>query len=242
MATKQRSSIETLRALTTRFNRAQDNLDDATTMIDVCQFYAEGMTCIDLLSTLDLTVPQFDEDFEYDATWNMRNRLDATMTRKRQTLQAEGKGVVCLDASTPAALSATLARLREWMREHEVAHVTIMPKDVATMGVDADTASQRMWDAAPKVITEERFEASIVTKVPAVTLSQWRVISLGNGVTADEPKHSQGGVFHFACNKYATADDFIRAHQKDNSPEEWYVIAPAPMAPRGWDVAETDHD
>ena len=239
MATKQRSSIETLRALTTRFNRAQDNLDDATTMIDVCQFYAEGMTCIDLLSTLDLTVPQFDEDFEYDATWNMRSRLDATMARKRQTLQAEGKGVVCLDASSPAALSATVARLREWMREHEVAHVTIMPQDVATMGVDADTASQRMWDEAERVITEERFEVAIVYK-GGVTLSQWRVVSLGFGTTAEDPKHSQGDTFHFACNKYATVDDFIRAHQKDNSPEEWYVIAPAPMAPRGWDEAETD--
>lgn len=145
------------------------------------------------------------------------------------------KTMIHLDASSPAALSATLATLREWMRDVNVAHVTIMPKDVATMGVDADTASQRMWDAAERVITEVRFEAAIVER-GNLSRREWQTIHLGNSTDCG------GKIFHFACNEYATKDDFIRAHQQDNSPESWFIDCPAPMAPRGWDVAETDHD
>ena len=235
MTVKQSMNIQTLRALNTRFERSLDNLAETTTMIGVCQYMAECHLCINLICTLDLTIPYLDDEFSYDEPWNMRSRLDSVSGKRRAALQSGGNCLVWLDASSPAALSATVDRLREWMREHEVAHVTIMPKDVATMGVDADTASQRMWDAAPKVITELRFEAAVVTQSnPAKR--EWVTIHLGTHTNCG------GKIFHFGCNKYATADDFIRAHQRDNSPQPWFIDSPAPMAPRGWDVAETDHD
>jgi hypothetical protein len=157
---------------------------------------------------------------------------------------AESRRTVTLDASTPAALSATLETLRHWMVAQGVACVTIMPQDVAAMGVDADTASQRMWDAASDAITETRFEAKMVwkdAKEAGLHLKgEWKLFSLAEDLSEDEDAASD--IFFCAGGKYATADDFIRAHQKDNSPEEWYIVEPAPMAPRGWDVAETDHD
>lgn len=158
--------------------------------------------------------------------------------------EAESRRMVSLDASTPAALSATLETLRHWMVEQGVACVTIMPQDVAAMGVDADTASQRMWDAAQDAITETRFEAKMVWKDAKehglLLKGEWKLFSLAEDLSEDEDDASD--IFFCAGGKYATADDFIRAHQKDNSPEEWYIVEPAPMAPRGWDVAETDHD
>ena len=228
-----------------RYEFCMRNLAAAKTITDVDIHHAEAATCINLMCELDFPFDIGNDAPDFHAygihPGGMHDALCDLTRSVTNNLHANGLNRINLDASSPAALSASVARLREWMREHEVAHVTIMPKDVASMGVDADTASQRMWDEAERVITEERFEAAIVYK-GGVTLSQWRVISLGNGFPEAEPKHSQGDTFHFAWNKYATADDFIRAHQQDNSPEEWYIIAPAPMAPRGWDVAETDHD
>lgn len=226
-----------------RYELAMRNLESATTITEVDIHHAAATTCIDLCRSLDFPLHLKGDGMDFHGIHpvSMSDRLGALTEMVQFELESDDKCRVNLDASTPAALSATLARLREWMRDVNVAHVTILPQDVASMGVDADTASQRMWDAAERVITEERFEVSVVYK-GGVTLSQWRVISLGFGTTAEEPKHSQGEVFHYAMNEYATADDFIRAHQKDNSQEDWYVIAPAPMAPRGWDVAETDHD
>lgn len=228
-----------------RYELAMRNIESATTITDVDIHHAAATTCIDLCRSLDFPLHLKGDGMDFHGIHpvSMSDRLGALTEQVQFDLESDDKRRVNLDASTPAALSATLATLREWMREVNVAHVTIMPQDVSSMGVDADTASQRMWDAAERVITEERFEVAIVYKNEAdLKVSQWRVISLGNGFPEAEPKHSQGDTFHFAWNKYATADDFIRAHQQDNSPEEWYVIAPAPMAPRGWDVAETDHD
>lgn len=222
-----------------RYEFCMRNLAAAKTITDVDIHHAEASTCINLMCELD-----FPQDVGNDAPnfhhygivpGSMHTALTSLTRRVTDDLHEAGLNRINLDASSPAALSTSLARLREWMREHEVAHVTIMPQDVATMGVDADTASQRMWDAAPKVITELRFEAAVV-QYGDLSKREWVTIHLGNSTNCG------GKIFHFGCNQYATKDDFIRAHQQDNSEESWFIDSPAPMAPRGWDVAETDHD
>jgi len=224
-----------------RYELALRNLENAATVTDVDIHHAAATTCIDLCRSLDLplSIKGDGKDFHGIHAVTMSDRLGALTEQVQFNLESDDKRRVNLDASTPAALSATLETLREWMREQEVAHVTIMPQDVAAMGVDADTASQRMWDAAPKMILEVRFEAAIVKKGDekcGESYRQWHTIHLGNSTECG------GKIFHFGCNEYATKDDFIRAHQKHNSPQPWFIDCPAPMAPRGWDVVETDHD
>jgi hypothetical protein len=226
-----------------RYEFCMRNLAAAKTITDVDIHHAEAATCINLMCELD-----FPQDVGNDAPGfhdygivpvSMRTALTSLTRRVTDDLHEAGLNRINLDASSPAALSTSLARLREWMREHEVAHVTIMPQDVASMGVDADTASQRMWDAAERVITEVRFEARMVWKDASHKGGEWRLFDLGED---REGGSGDDDVFHYGGDRFATADDFIRAHGKDNSPEEWYIDSPAPMAPRGWDVAETDHD
>ena len=129
-----------------------------------------------------------------------------------------------INCATPEALEQTVETMRLWMIENGVACTTFLPGEFN--GFTAAAASDLMWDAASDAVDRTTFECMIMWKDEPAVLHE-RVISLVPCVTDDdgEPIDDDADCeifFYFDGTK--SEAEICAAYDKDNSPEDWYIV------------------